>query len=72
MQDSLITLLFLGTLLIGTNIFWAVVAHKLINKLMSRSFAEYTQSERFTPQETVKTKPEDFDWDNDDMARVMS
>lgn len=32
-------------LLVGSNVFWAVIAHKLINKILSRSYYEYKQAE---------------------------
>ena len=31
-------------LLLGSNIFWAYLTHKLLNKLMSRTFWEYQQA----------------------------
>ena len=44
-------------LLIGSNIFWAMVCLKLTNRLMSRSYTEFSQA-------TIKprvTKPEPLD-----------
>lgn len=31
-------------LFVGSNVFWAYLTHKLLNKLMSRSFWDYSQS----------------------------
>lgn len=39
MESIVITGLLIS--LIGCNIFWAVVAHKLIDKLMSRTYWDY-------------------------------
>ena len=39
------TLLAVLGLLVFSNLFWALVCHRLINKLMSRSFFEYKEAE---------------------------
>jgi len=36
--------MLLAALLIVTNILWAINTHRLINKLMSRSFFEYREA----------------------------
>lgn len=43
MQD--VTIIMFAGLLVGSNIYWAVVCHRLVNKVMSRNYAEYLQSE---------------------------
>lgn len=35
----------LATLLVSSNIYWAYVCHKLINKLMSKNYYEYAQGD---------------------------
>jgi len=34
----------LALLVVSSNLFWALVVHKLINKLMSRTYWEYQQA----------------------------
>lgn len=37
-------LVFISALLLLTNAFWAIVCHRLVNKIMSKNYAEYLQS----------------------------
>lgn len=37
------TVIILALLLLLTNTFWALQCHRLVNKLMSRNYAEYHQ-----------------------------
>lgn len=46
--------LVLIALLIGSNIYWASICFKLTNRLMSRNYFEFKQSER----KPIKSKPE--------------
>lgn len=49
----------LGILLAGSNFFWIIVVHRLLNKLMSRNYGEYVQAELARrPQKTKKIEPE--------------
>ncbi len=32
-------------LLVGSNVFWAINSHKLLNKLMSRNYFEFNQAQ---------------------------
>jgi hypothetical protein len=43
-------------LLIGTNAFWAFITHKLLNKVMSRTFWEYQQAKVIPKSEAQALK----------------
>ena len=49
-------LIILSLLVCLTNAFWAYVTHKLINKLMSRSFWEYSQAKVIPKSESEALK----------------
>lgn len=44
--------------LIGSNIFWAIVCNRLVNKLMSRNFGEYLQAKNVAPKKKKTQKLE--------------
>lgn len=46
-------LIFLG----ASNLFWAFVCHRLENKLMSRNYTEFVQTERLKKPPIASTKP---------------
>lgn len=44
--------------LIGSNVFWAVVTHRLINKVMAGNYAGYLQAQASaTPQAPMPVPP---------------
>lgn len=43
------TILILCALLVITNLFWAYQCHRLVNKVMSRNYAEYQQLQNPPP-----------------------
>lgn len=47
----------LCVLLVLTNIFWAWITHKLVNKLMSRNYGEYQEFARIQPRKENNLKP---------------
>lgn len=61
MDYEYILFITLVVLLVSTNVFWALVCHRLINKLMCGNFGEYVQSKRmFKNREKIKDPaPED-------------
>lgn len=55
MIESLIgVVLVLGGLNVYQFIFWSSQVNKLLNKLMSRNYAEYVSAEKYTPPEPKK------------------
>ncbi len=53
--------ILLGVLLVATNIYWALVNNKLVNKLMSRNYSDYQVATTITEKKSVKIdKLEDF------------
>jgi hypothetical protein len=55
--------LLLVGLLVGSNVFWMLNTHKLINKLMSRNYFEFKSAE-LKPDEksdTIKLQPDEIE-----------
>lgn len=51
----------LGGLLIVSNLYWAFVNHKLVNKLMSRNYSDYQVANTITEKKSDKVEmPNDF------------
>jgi hypothetical protein len=54
----------LSLLLLLTNVYWMVVVHKLVNKLMSRNYSEYLANRIATQAKSARgpeiPKPETF------------
>lgn len=53
----------LTALLIISNVYWAFIVNKLVNKLMSRNYFEFKQAEENpieTKTEPVVNEPDDF------------
>lgn len=46
MSESLLLIIILIALFVATNAFWAFLTHKLLNKVMSRTFWEYQQGKQ--------------------------
>jgi hypothetical protein len=44
----------LSCLLVATNVYWALVNNKLVNKLMSRNYADYQVATTITEKKNVK------------------
>ena len=53
----IVSVYVLAALLIITNVFWAYVCHKVVNKLMSRSFYEYKSAELQEKKLKVESRP---------------
>jgi hypothetical protein len=51
----------LAALLLITNTLWAINTHRLINKIMSRSFYEYKEALDFKKEEPKKKDPGPFE-----------
>jgi hypothetical protein len=53
----------LAVLLVGSNVFWAFCTHRLINKLMSRSYFEFKQAELKSDEKpsTIKLPADDIE-----------
>jgi hypothetical protein len=52
-----IALITLGVTVLGTNVFWAIVVHRLVNKAMSNNYTEYVQAETLKqPRQMPKTE----------------
>lgn len=47
--------LALVLVIVFQQVYWSIQTHKLIDKLMSRNYHEYTQAERHEP--TIRVKP---------------
>lgn len=47
----------LVVLLVSSNLFWAIVCHRLINKLMCNNFGEYIQSKSLLKKEAKIKDP---------------
>lgn len=54
--------LILAGLLVFSNSFWAYVCHRLVNKLMSRSFYEYKDATLQAEKLKVESKKKDVDF----------
>ncbi len=52
------TIYALVALLVVQQAYWSWQTHKLIDKLMSRNYAEYVTSKRPLPLKPVQTEPE--------------
>lgn len=55
----------LAGLLVFQQVYWTIQVHRLVNKLMSRDFAEYKQVMEFNKNKEIKVKipmdePEDL------------
>lgn len=60
-------------LLLGSNLFWAVMCNRLINKLMSRSYAEYEQAQALrTPRAPEHPSVEPIDHDAERQAQEIN
>lgn len=46
--------ILLGALLVATNIYWALVNNKLVNKLMSRNYSDYQVATTITEKKSAK------------------
>jgi hypothetical protein len=62
--------IMLAALLVVTNILWAINTHRLINKLMSRSFIEYREAFKEPVKVKQKEMPNDFE-DFGSLSEVM-
>lgn len=59
MTSEMIVLIMLCSLFLLTNLFWLVTVNKLINKIMSRSYGEFVQSENLKRPRVIHTQGED-------------
>lgn len=60
-------------LLLASNLFWAVLVNRLLNKLMSRSYAEYEQAQALRiPKAPEHPSVDDVDHDADRQAREIN
>lgn len=51
----------LASLLVMSNIYWALVTHKLVNKLMSRNYSDYQVATTITEKKSDKVDmPDNF------------
>ena len=60
----------LGGLLLISNIYWAFVNHKLVNKLMSRNYADYQVANTITDKKDVKVKEPIDDFHPEDLGNL--
>ena len=66
MNTELALLVFLGILLVMSNVFWFQKINELHNKLMSRSYPEFAQTQKYLdtkeePEVKAELSPDPYD-----------
>lgn len=74
MNVELFVLGILSVLLVGSNVFWAKLHLTMADRLMSRNFFEFTQTEKLKTQVNVRreSKEDDFLIDPIDERQAQS
>jgi hypothetical protein len=61
-------LILLSVALIAQQVFWLVMVHRFVNKLLSRNYAEYVQTEMIKSKAPVRNEPSDTKEPIDDFS----